>query len=72
MVSSGSFNEPNDPGSEDADGSLGVSYAVGIEYKLKEFLYIGTETHIFAGTSGDQVRLHIIPPVGIFLIVKLN
>jgi len=72
LVSSGSFNEPNDPSNDSNGGSLGLSYAAGLEYKLKESIYIGTETHLFIGTSDESLRIHIIPPVGLFIILKLN
>jgi len=71
ILSAGSFNEPNDPSDGD-NFSLGLSYGPGIEYHLTDNFFIGTETHLFAGLSSDFFRLHIIPPIGIFLIVKLN
>ena len=71
VISAGSFNEPNDP--TDNDGaSIGLSYGPGIEYHINDFVYVATEAHLFAGISEDFFRLHIVPPIGLFLIIKLN
>jgi len=71
IVSAGGFNEPNDP-SNAANASVGFSYGPGIEYHIFDYCYLATEAHLFAGAFEDGFRLHIIPPVSLFLIVKLN
>jgi len=71
VLSAGSFNEPNDP--TDGDGvSLGFSYGPGIEYHINDYFYVATESHLFMGVFEDGFRIHVIPPVSFFLIIKLN
>jgi len=71
VISAGSFNEPNDP-SNNENVSLGLSYGPGIEYHITDYFYLATEAHLFAGVTNDFFRIHVVPPLGLFLIIKLK
>jgi len=71
LVSGGSFNEPTDNSGGDT-GSIGLSYGIGLEYYLNDFMFLSVESQLFVGSTDDEIRIHLIPPVGLFLMVKLN
>ena len=64
----GGFNVPNE---SNFDGSIaGFAMGLGFQYFIHPMVYLGSESNLFLGFA-DGVALNIIPPVGVFLGVKI-
>ncbi len=76
MWAFGSFDTPGFiPGDGDVQ-AIGLGLGYGIEYNLNKFISISTESTVFLGLGnngidGSILNFKIIPPIALFLNVKL-
>jgi hypothetical protein len=75
VLGAGSFNTPGFRFSDSEGGIIGALLSFGIEYNFNKNISLGTETLVFGGlatgNSDSGVALKIVPPVALFLNVKL-
>ncbi len=77
VLGAGSFNTPGFRFSnvDGGNGVIGALLSFGIEYNFNKNISLGTETLVFGGlatgNSDSGVALKIVPPIALFLNVKL-